>query len=247
MTDSKKYGKGFSWWSLIHSSHDDRGKSDIISVMKLLLTSAGITNDKIADALAELIGKPLGETKTAFVLTAKNNRDIPAIEAMDNQITQLDNHHMDYTLVDPSFDNDWREKLSSVELVIIGGGNTFHLLNEVRKTGFDTWLNNNLEHKVYMGTSAGSILMTPHIAIASIDDGDENAVGIIDLNGLGFVDFEISPHTPEDVSLESNLEYSKITPRKLLLLDNNSAVKVTNDINIVSTGEWRWCENGKLV
>ena len=215
--------------------------------MKLLLTSAGITNNKIADTLAELVDKPLSQTKTAFILTAKNNRDVPVVEAMSKQIAQLDERNVSYILVDPSFDNDWRKKLNSVELVIIGGGNTFHLLNEARRTGFDTWLKDNLENKVYMGTSAGSILMTPYIAIASVDDGDENAVGITDLYGLGFVDFEVSPHTPEDVSIEGNLEYSKTTPRKILLLDNNSAVKVTNGVEIVSAGKWRWCQSGKLV
>lgn len=215
--------------------------------MKLLLTSAGITNDRIASALSELVGKPLNEVKTAFIPTAKNNRDIPVLEAMANQLSQLDERGIDYTVVDPSFDNDWKQKLDGVELVIIGGGNTFHLLNEARKTGFDAWLKDNLNNKVYMGTSAGSILMTPYIAIASVDDGDENKVGITDLTGLGFVDFEVSPHTPEDISIEGNLEYSKTTPRKLLLLDNNSAVKVTDDIEVISTGEWRWCDNGKFL
>jgi len=215
--------------------------------MRLLLTSAGITTDKIADNLSELVRKPLNEVRTAFILTAKNNRDVPAVETMSNQIAQLDERKIDYVLVDPSFDADWREKLDGVELIIIGGGNTLHLLNEARKTGFDTWLKDNLENKVYMGTSAGSILMTPYIAIAGVDDGDENAVDITDLTGLGFVDFEVSPHTPEDVSIEGNLEYSKTTPRKLLLLDNNSAVKVTNEIEIISNGEWHWCEDGKLL
>jgi dipeptidase E len=215
--------------------------------MKLLLTSAGITNDKIANALTELVGKPLTEVKAAFILTAKNNRDVPAVEAMSNQIAQLDERNINYVLADPSFDSDWREKLDEAELIIIAGGNTFHLLNEARKTGFDVWLKENLENKVYVGTSAGSIIMTPYIAIASVDDGDENTVGITNLNGLGFVDFEVSPHTPEDVSIEGNLGYSKTTPRKLLLLDNNSAIKVTDDTEIVSDGEWHWCENGKLI
>ncbi len=138
-------------------------------------------------------------------------------------------------------------KLDKAELIIIGGGNTFHLLKEACKTGFDTWLKDNLADKVYMGTSAGSIIMTPYIAIASVDDGDENAVGITDLNGLGFVDFEVSPHTPENVSIEGNLAYSKTTPRKLMLLDNNSAIKITDDTEIVSDGEWCWCQNGKIV
>lgn len=215
--------------------------------MKLLLTSAGITNEIIANALIELLEKPLDEVRTAFILTAKNNRDVPAIEAMANQIKQLDERNINYILVDPSFNSDWREKLDSVELVIIGGGNTFHLLNEARKTGFDSWLIDNLNDKVYMGTSAGSILMTPNIAIASVDNGDENTVGISDLAGLGFVDFELSPHTPEDVSIEGNLAYSKTTPRKLLLLDNNSAVKVTDSTKVLSTGEWHWCVSGELL
>lgn len=215
--------------------------------MKLLLTSAGITNDRIASALSELVGKPLNEVKTAFIPTAKNNRDIPVLEAMANQLSQLDERGIGYTAVDPSFDSNWKQKLQGVELVVIGGGNTFHLLNEARKTGFDAWLADNLDNKVYMGTSAGSILMTPYIAIASVDDGDENTVGVTDLTGLGFVNFELSPHTPEDVSIQSNLEYSKTTPRKLLLLDNNSAVKVRDEIEIISTGEWQWSEDGSLI
>lgn len=215
--------------------------------MKLLLTSAGITNDTIANTLSELIGKPLNEVGAAFILTAKNNRAVPVIEAMASQISQLDQRDISYILVDPSFDEDWQEKLDSVELVIIGGGNAFHLLNEARRTGFDRWLEDNLNKKVFVGTSAGSIILTPHIGVASVDDGDENTVGITDLTGLGFVDFEISPHTPEDVSIEGNLEYSATTPHRLLMLDNSSAMRVTDGTrDIISEGWWQWCENGKL-
>ena len=228
---------------------DDRTrkhKPAIITPMKLLLTSAGITNGKIADTLAELVGKPLDEITAAFILTAKNNRDIPAANAMSGQIAQLDKYRLNYILVDPSFDNDWREKLDSTELIIVGGGNAVHLLNELRKTSFDNWLDENLERKVYMGTSAGSIVMTPNITVATTVHGDENEAGITDLSGLGFVDFEISPHTPENISVDKNLEYSKSTSRKLLLLDNNSAVKVTDAAEIISDGEWRWCERGVI-
>jgi len=215
--------------------------------MRLLLTSAGLSTDKIAQALERLVSKPLNVTKTAFILTAKNNREVPAVEAMANQIAQLDKYAIPYVPVDPSIDKDWQERLEGVDVVIIGGGNTFHLLNEARQTGFDNWLKEHLNDKVYVGISAGSILMTPNIAVASVDDGDENTVGITDLTGLGFVDFEISPHTPEDVSVASNLEYSKTTPRKVLLLDNNSAVKVTDKIEMISNGEWHRCENGGLL
>lgn len=220
--------------------------------MKLLLTSAGITNQLIADALKGLLSKDLSDVNAAFILTAKNNRGVPSEEAMANQIAQLKQWNIPHVLVDPSFDDDWQQKLRDVDLVIIGGGNTFHLLYETRKTGFDAWLKANLESKVYMGTSAGSILMTPSIAVASVDDGDENTPNITDLTGLSFVDFEVSPHTPEDVSVASNLAYSKTIPRKLLLLDNQSAIKITDDMSdldtgIISGGEWHWCQGGAVL
>jgi dipeptidase E len=216
--------------------------------MKLLLTSAGITNDSIATALRNLVGKPLTETKAAFILTAKNNREISAVEAMANQIAQLDKYQIPYILVDPSFDTDWRKKLEDVEVIVLGGGNTFHLLNEARKTRFDEWLQENASKKIIVGISAGSIILSPYIAIAAVDGGDENAVGITDLTGLNFVDFEISPHTPEDVSIEGNLAYSKTTRDKILMLDNNSTVQVTDDgIEIVSEGQYQWCQSGQIL
>lgn len=210
--------------------------------MKLVLTSAGIKNDSIANSISELLDKPLNETRTAFILTAKNNRGIPAIEAMASQIAQLADRKIPYVLVDPSYNNNWRKQLDDAELIVIGGGNTFHLLNETRRTGFDVWLKENINGKVIVGTSAGSILLTPYVAVAAVDDGDENSVGITDLNGLGFVDFEISPHTPEDVSVEANLAYRKTTTNALLMLDNNSAIQVTDSgSRIISEGWYQWC------
>jgi hypothetical protein len=62
-----------------------------------------------------------------------------------------------------------------------------------------------------------------------IDDGDENIVGIKDTSGLGLVEFEVSPHTPEDVSLKANEDYAKTIDNKLVAYDNNMAVKVDNN------------------
>lgn len=216
--------------------------------MKLLLTSAGITNESIADALSELVGKPLSQVNAGFIVTAKNNRGIPAEEAMSAQIEQLNYRGINYRLVDPSEHSNWRELLESVELVIIGGGNTFHLLNEVRKTGFDTWLEENKRSKVFMGTSAGSIVMTPDISIAAVDNGDENTPGITNMTGLCLINFELSPHTPENVSISANLEYSKSTERRILLMDNNSALSVTNEGWVIITeGCTRWCQSGQEI
>lgn len=212
--------------------------------MKLLLTSAGITNQSIYDALVTFTG---AAPKVAFILTAKNNREVPAEVAMENQTGQLDNWGIKYEPVDPSNDKDWKRKLDDYDVIMIGGGNTFHLLNESRITGFDNWVKSHKDDKVFVGTSAGSILMTPSIAVAAVDEGDENTPGISNLTGLGLIDFEVSPHTPEDVSVKGNLAFSKNTQRRILMIDNQSAVRVIdNEISIISEGVWAWCQNGKL-
>jgi dipeptidase E len=212
--------------------------------MKLLLTSAGITNQSIYDALVTFTG---AAPKVAFILTAKNNREVPAEVAMENQTGQLDNWGIKYEPVDPSNDKDWKRKLDDYDVIMIGGGNTFHLLNESRITGFDNWVKSHKDDKVFVGTSAGSILMTPSIAVAAVDEGDENTPGISNLTGLGLIDFEVSPHTPEDVSVKGNMAFSKNTQRRILMIDNQSAVRVIdNEISIISEGVWAWCQNGKL-
>ena len=129
--------------------------------------------------------------------------------------------------------------VKDVDVILVGGGNTFHLLNQVRLTGFDELLKTVLEDKVYMGISAGSILATPSIAIASVDNGDENLCGITDLSGLSLVDFEVSPHTPEDVSMKGNEEYSRTISNVLYTLDDNSAIEVNGkEIKVISEGIW---------
>ena len=217
--------------------------------MKLLLTSGGITNESIANALADLVAKPLSQTKAAFIVTAQTSPDSVYVpDTTSDQFEQLTSREIEYVIVDPARDADWRQQLEEVELIIIGGGNTFQLLDESRKSSFDNWLIDNIASKVYMGTSAGSIIMTPNIGIASVDDGDENTPGITDLTGLKLIDFEVSPHTPEAVSVIANRQYSKTTQNKLLLMDNQTAVKIAGDaVEIISEGTWQWRESGTLI
>lgn len=209
-------------------------------VMKLLLTSAGLQNKTLADALGQLVGKAPGGTKIGFVPTAANvehgNKDW-----FVRQITNLYTHG--YTWVDvvdiSAHGVGWKQRLAEVDVILVGGGNTFHLLDQVRKTGFGDWLTTALTSKVYMGISAGSILVTPSIAIASVDNGDVNVPGITDLRGLSFVPFEVSPHTPESVSHEGNKVYKATIENELYAFDDQSAVAVNGDVvEVVSEGAW---------
>lgn len=193
--------------------------------MKLLLTSAGITTPAIADALAKLVGD--GNKNVGFITTAANvepgNKDWYL-----SQITNLQKYGYNWIdVIDPSAPGvDWRARMAEVGIVFVSGGNTFHLLDQVRKTGFDTWLAERRDDIVYVGVSAGSIIATPDIGISPVDNGDENLPGITDLTGLGFVDFEISPHTPEMISVEANEGYAKTIAHKLYAINDRSAICV---------------------
>jgi len=208
--------------------------------MKLLLTSAGVTNQSIADSLIGLVGKPISEIKIGLVSTAKNVQYGNA-DWFVRQFNNLYKYGFNWIdVIDPSAAGvDYKLALKDVDVILVGGGNTFHLLNQVRLTGFDELLKTVLEDKVYMGISAGSILATPSIAIASVDNGDENLCGITDLSGLSLVDFEVSPHTPEDVSMKGNEEYSRTISNVLYTLDDNSAIEVNGkEIKVISEGIW---------
>lgn len=210
--------------------------------MKLLLTSAGVTTQAIADKLAHLVGQ--GNKKIGFITTAANaepgNKDWYI-----NQILNLQKYGFDWIdFIDPSASGvDWQARLDEVGIVFVSGGNTFHLLDQTRKTGFDTWLKQNIENIVYVGASAGSILVTPNIGISSVDDGDENVPGITDLAGLSLVDFEVSPHTPEMVSVDANVSYTKTTQNMLYAYNDVSALCVVDDkLEIINEGPY-WVLN----
>ncbi|HSX15056.1 MAG TPA: Type 1 glutamine amidotransferase-like domain-containing protein [Candidatus Saccharimonadales bacterium] len=216
--------------------------------MKLLLTSAGIRNQGIADALKSLINKPVESVKVGLIPTAQNfepgNKDF-----FIAQLTNLQKHGFSWIdIVDPAADGiDWKSRLDPVDIVFVSGGNTFYLMEETRKSGLGDWLSKNIATKVYVGVSAGSIMATPSIAVAEIDDGDENAVGLTDLTGLSFVDFEVSPHTPEFVSVEANNEYATKIDRELYLIDDESAIKVDGkEITVVGEGSHSILNQAKI-
>lgn len=208
--------------------------------MKLLLTSGGLRNATLEDNLVKLVGKPAESIKLVYILTAANvepgNKDW-----LINNLKQMSNAFGEVDIIDLAVleSNEIRERVEWADAIVVGGGNTYYLLYQVRKSGLDKILPGLLEKRVYVGISAGSIIMTPSINVAEIDDGDKNDVGLKDTSGLGFVDFEVSPHTPESVSHEANQEYAKSIRNKLISFDDNMAVKVDGDmVEIVGEGKY---------
>lgn len=218
--------------------------------MKLLLTSNGFVqksgkvNEAIKQEFLDMLEKPLKDLCVAFIPTAKMYED--ADKRMYLRVMkffdELKVKKIDFVEIAGLPHNNWLKRLQDTDVIFIGGGNTYWLLHCVRESGLDKELAKLLESRIYIGESAGSILVTPTIDIAGVDDGDENAVDLKDTTGLNLVYFEVSPHTPEDVSVEANSEYAKTTPNKIYAFDNNMAVKVDNNkIELVGEGQhWEY-------
>jgi dipeptidase E len=196
--------------------------------MKLLLTSAGLTNQTLADSLAALVGKAPADTKVGFVPTAANvepgNKDW-----FIAQLTNLHAYGYEWVeVVDPSAAGvDWRTRLADVDVVFVSGGSTFHLLDQMRLTGFGEWVTSQRERKVYVGASAGSIVATPTIRVASVPPADINPSGITDLTAMGWVDFELEPHC-DAARCEVVQAYARQYATAAYALDDASAIEVVD-------------------
>lgn len=205
--------------------------------MKLLLTSSGITTQALADELNKMVGQ--GSKKVAFIPTAANAEpNGPWFLGQLDNLRKFGFDQIDF--VDPSAaEIDWRARLNAADIIFVSGGNTFHLLDQSRKTGFGEWVKQNIESKIYVGASAGSILVTPNIAIASVENVDRNIPELKDLTAVSMVDFEVVPHMPEMLAQKSMDEYARSTKNKIYSINDRSAVSVNGgEVKIIHDGKF---------
>ncbi len=86
--------------------------------------------------------------------------------------------------------------LTGIDVVLVAGGNTFYLLDQVRKSGFDVLVKKLVEKGVlYIGSSAGSIICCPTIEGAKRFDNPDEAPDLKDYIGLNLIDKILIPHS----------------------------------------------------
>lgn len=87
------------------------------------------------------------------------------------------------------------EALESCDCIYVAGGNTFFLLQELRRTGADTLLAGAVSAgKLYIGESAGAIVVAPDIGYSAEMDDAGKAPELTSYAGLDLVDFSVVPH-----------------------------------------------------
>ena len=125
-----------------------------------------------------------------------------------------------------------KEKLSEAKTVFISGGNTFYLLQELKRKNLTSYLKERIENGLlYIGESAGSVIATPNIEYASIVDDNTLATELNDYTGLNLVDFYIVPHFEEEPFVESSRNTVELYKDKLdlKLINNKEAILVENN------------------
>lgn len=211
--------------------------------MKLFLTSAGLSNKTLVNSFENLVGEKGEKVKIAFIPTAAN------VEGGDkdwliSDYTNLKKQNYIVDIVDISaVEKDvWLPRLQEANVLFLGGGNTFHLMYWVEKSGLKDLLPELLKTKVYAGISAGSCIAGPTI-YNSVQNLFDEKYNLKIEKGLGLVDFQFIPHLNSEwfpKINEENLEVaSKELKESVYACDDNSAVIVNeNNIEVITEGKW---------
>lgn len=156
--------------------------------MKLLLTSTGLTNENIKKFFISQFDRL--DDKTACVITSGRTAEEQVY--IDESLKEMSDLGIEVAEVNIA-KNDNFPNLSEFDIYYVCGGNTFYILDRMRKTGIDKILIDAVRNgKFYLGVSAGSIIAGPDIEVSGL--GDPNDVSLEDLTGLKLVSYIITPH-----------------------------------------------------
>ena len=218
--------------------------------MKLLLTSAGIRNASINDALVDLLGKPVAESSALCIPTA-NHAQVGGpghawsfVSGQEPRTPMCELGWKSMGLLEltalPSIDADrWVAAVRETDVLLVNGGDPMYLCFWMRQSGLAD-LVPSLRDTVYVGLSAGSLVMTAGIW--------EEFIGwrppTDEVQTLGLVGFEIFPHLDNeelpDMSMATAERWAASTAVPAYAIDDETAIKVTDDVvDVISEGHWR--------
>jgi dipeptidase E len=218
--------------------------------MKLLLTDSGIKNKSIQDALLDLLGKPIAEADALCIPTAGYGAPDADPGGPWRFISGQSQHPMtalgwrsvgllELTAL-PSIDRaHWVSWVQETDVLLVNGGDALYLCHWMRESGLADLLP-SLSDTVYVGLSAGSMVVTPRI-------GDDFVGWKPPAGGdstLGLVDFSIFPHLdhpacPENTTAAAERWAAQIAG-PAYAIDDQTAIKVTDGaVEVISEGHWK--------
>ncbi len=201
--------------------------------MKLLLTSVGLTTPEIKQKLRDLHGKDPKDILVAFIPTAANLEPGDKWWLIgDLQNLKEEGYQVDLVDISALPKQIWLERLQAADVIEVGGGNTYHLAHWAKTSGFADQLPGLLKNRIYVGISAGSMLICRTFGVWAYNESElpEKIGEDPGDKGLALVDFSIEPHLNNEAFPEVNKaqveEFHQKTHEKVYLLDDTSAVVI---------------------
>lgn len=169
--------------------------------------------------------------KIVFIPTAGNVE--PYTGYIDEGVEMLKSLGYELEIIDISkYDEDYlKNKLSRTECICISGGNTFYLLQELKKKNLIGLLYERIKEGLfYIGESAGAIIMSENIEYNQIMDDKSIASELDDYTGVNVFDHYVLPHIGEYPFEESTQKILENYQDKISLVAiNNSEAILVND------------------
>jgi dipeptidase E len=215
--------------------------------MKLLLTSAGIKNTSIRDALVGLLGKPIADSSALCIPTATYAMGGPGVAwriitgQASTPLCELGWKSLgvlELTAL-PSIDEEhWVPVVQETDALLVAGGDALYLCYWMRQSGLADLLPSL--RAVYVGVSAGSFVLGPIVGEDFV--GWKPPTGSDE--GLGIVDFSMFPHLDNpmlpDNSMANAERWAASVPVPGYAIDDQTAIKVAGGaIEVVSEGHWK--------
>jgi dipeptidase E len=229
--------------------------------LKFLLTSQGITNPSIENALIELLGKPIADSSALCIPTAvyaagtrgasmayqfiSGSAPGPLCELGWKSLGVLE-----LTALPSINEEDWVAVVRETDALLVWGGDSLYLCHWMRQSGLADLLP-SLRETVYVGVSAGAMVVTPYFGEANDDwfcreplTDPATPQPAADDRALGLVDFSVFPHLDTPRSEQNSLANAEIwaakAPVPTYAIDDQSAIRVVDDsVEVVSEGHWK--------
>ena len=163
---------------------------------QIIITSSGIGSEDFRSKFAELICRDISELKMLHDTTAIDGEPAESDKSWAEEEFQniLKAGFRRENIIEHKISQE-NEDLSGYDVVYVQGGNTFYLMDMMRKYHFDPSIKDALsEGVIYIGSSAGSIVLGDTIESAFTYGDGNNTYGVTDYSGIGLVNGAIFPH-----------------------------------------------------
>ncbi|MDR1186337.1 MAG: Type 1 glutamine amidotransferase-like domain-containing protein [Bifidobacteriaceae bacterium] len=188
---------------------------------------------EVADLFPGFAGRSCVGESVCFIPTAARlekfafyvGADRKALTKLGLVVTDLD--------VSTATEDEIVDRLSGADHIFVSGGNTFFLLQELRRTGADRLMVEQIEDgKSYIGSSAGSVVLARDIEYITPMDSPAVAPELRgDFAALSMVDFCVVPHATNAPFKKAVAGIRVVYGDRLDLrpISNNQAITVEGD------------------